>query len=85
MNTDAAVKNSVLDSITILNAPLNSFSLNYNENLLVKNIIVNNTAAGALLDGETVGHNTDGQYLLFPEFPALPVVNCASCGGLLHP
>lgn len=54
------LNNSVLDSINILNAPINSFSFNYIEGLLVKDIVVNNTAAEALgSDGETIGHNTD--------------------------
>lgn len=62
----------MLDSITILNAPLNSFSINYIEGLLVKDIIVNNTAAEEKVpagscsladceDGDTLGHNTDGK------------------------
>lgn len=49
------LNNSVLDSITILNAPKNSFSLNTVDTLLVKNIVVNNTAG----DVGALGHNTD--------------------------
>lgn len=54
------LNDSVLDSIYILNAPINSFSINYINNLLVKDIVVNNTAGDELgSDGETLGHNTD--------------------------
>lgn len=54
------LNDSVLDSIYILNAPINSFSINYINNLLVKDIVVNNTAGDELgSDGNTVGHNTD--------------------------
>lgn len=51
---------SVLDGITILNAPKNSFSVNYVENLVLQNIVINNTAGDELnSDGKTLGHNTD--------------------------
>jgi polygalacturonase len=49
------LNNSVLDSITILNAPINSFSINYIETLLVKDITIDNSA-GDVANG---GHNTD--------------------------
>ncbi|KAJ6256407.1 Polygalacturonase-3 [Drechslerella dactyloides] len=45
---------SVLDGITILNAPKNSFSLNRVTNLVVKNILIDDKA------GATLGKNTDG-------------------------
>ncbi|KAK6355556.1 hypothetical protein TWF696_004655 [Orbilia brochopaga] len=45
---------SVLDGITILNAPKNSFSLNRVTNLVVKNIVIDDKAGTAL------GKNTDG-------------------------
>lgn len=48
--------NSVLDSITILNAPLNSFSINYVDGLILKDIVVNDVAG----DVGELGHNTDG-------------------------
>ncbi|CAN8096193.1 unnamed protein product [Discula destructiva] len=48
------LNNSVLDSIKILNAPINSFSINYIETLTVKNITIDNSAGDKL-----GGHNTD--------------------------
>ncbi|KUI63775.1 putative endopolygalacturonase C [Cytospora mali] len=54
------LNDSVLDGIYILNAPKNSFSINYINNLLIKNVVVNNTAGDELnSDGITLGHNTD--------------------------
>lgn len=54
------LNDSVLDSINIQNAPKNFFSLNYVNNLLVKDVICNNTAGDELnADGRTLGHNTD--------------------------
>lgn len=51
---------SVLDSINILNSPKHIFSLNYVNNLVVKDIFINNTAGEELgSDGEALGHNTD--------------------------
>ncbi|KAI1084766.1 endopolygalacturonase PGa [Whalleya microplaca] len=47
------LNDSVLDSITIRNAPKNSFSLNYVNNLLVKDIVVDDR------DGSELGKNTD--------------------------
>lgn len=50
----------MLDSINIQNAPKNFFSINYVNNLLVKDVICNNTAGEELnADGDTLGHNTD--------------------------
>ncbi|KAK6498386.1 hypothetical protein TWF481_010977 [Arthrobotrys musiformis] len=49
------LNDSVIDGITILNAPKNSFSLNKVYNLVVKNILIDDR------DGDTQGgHNTDG-------------------------
>ncbi|KAF3013316.1 hypothetical protein E8E14_011116 [Neopestalotiopsis sp. 37M] len=48
------LNDSLLDSITIQNAPKNSFSLNYVYNLTVKDITVDDQA------GEELGKNTDG-------------------------
>ncbi|KAK7741795.1 hypothetical protein SLS53_004859 [Cytospora paraplurivora] len=54
------LNDSVLDGIYILNAPKNSFSINYINNLVVKNVVINNTAGNELdSDGKTLGHNTD--------------------------
>lgn len=54
------LNDSVIESIYILNAPINSFSINYINNLVMKDIIVNNTAGDELnADGVTLGHNTD--------------------------
>ncbi|KAI0391323.1 glycoside hydrolase family 28 protein [Xylariaceae sp. FL0594] len=47
------LNDSVLDSITIKNAPKNSFSLNYVYNLTVKDVTVDNK------DGAALGKNTD--------------------------
>ncbi|KAF3290037.1 hypothetical protein TWF132_007233 [Orbilia oligospora] len=49
------LNDSIIDGITILNAPKNSFSLNRVNNLIVKNILIDDR------DGDTLGgHNTDG-------------------------
>jgi polygalacturonase len=48
------LNDSLLDSITIVNAPKNSFSLNYVNNLLVQDIMVDDRA------GASLGKNTDG-------------------------
>ncbi|KAH8662603.1 glycoside hydrolase [Xylariales sp. PMI_506] len=48
------LNDSVLDSITILNAPINSFSLNHVNNLTVQDVTVDDAAGAAL------GKNTDG-------------------------
>lgn len=54
------LNDSVLDSIYILNAPINSFSINYINNLVVKDITINNTAGDTLAsNGKARGHNTD--------------------------
>lgn len=54
------LSDSVLDSIHILNAPRNSYSINYVSNLLVTGVVINNTAGDELgSDGGTLGHNTD--------------------------
>lgn len=53
------LNDSVLDSINVQNAPKNFFSINYVNNLLVKDVICNNTAGDELQDGKTLGHNTD--------------------------
>lgn len=54
------LNDSVLDSINILNAPINAYSLNYVYNLTLRNVIVNNTAGEALTSSKvTKGHNTD--------------------------
>ncbi|KAK2614720.1 hypothetical protein N8I77_001525 [Diaporthe amygdali] len=54
------LNDSVLDSINILNAPKNFFSINYVNNLLVTDVVCNNTAGDELnADGDTLGHNTD--------------------------
>lgn len=54
------LNDSVLDSINIQNAPKNFFSINYVNNLLVKDVVCNNTAGDELnADGRTLGHNTD--------------------------
>lgn len=47
------LNDSLLDSITIRNAPRNSFSLNYVNNLTVKDITVDDK------DGDELGKNTD--------------------------
>lgn len=50
----------MLDSINIQNAPKNFFSINYVNDLLVKDVVCNNTAGDELnADGRTLGHNTD--------------------------
>ncbi|KAI0971759.1 glycoside hydrolase [Xylaria arbuscula] len=48
------LNDSVLEAITIKNAPKNSFSLNYVYNLTVKDITIDDR------DGESLGKNTDG-------------------------
>ncbi|KAI1824819.1 glycoside hydrolase [Xylaria intraflava] len=48
------LNDSVLDGITIKNAPKNSFSLNYVYNLTVKDVTIDDR------DGEALGKNTDG-------------------------
>ncbi|KAI8634642.1 glycoside hydrolase family 28 protein [Xylariaceae sp. FL1651] len=48
------LNDSVLDGITIKNAPINSFSLNHVYNLTVKGITIDNR------DGASLGKNTDG-------------------------
>ncbi|KAF3925146.1 Polygalacturonase-3 [Dactylellina cionopaga] len=48
------LNDSIIDGITILNAPKNSFSLNRVYNLTVKNILIDDKAGAAL------GKNTDG-------------------------
>lgn len=54
------LNDSVLDSIYILNAPMNSFSINYVNNLVVDGIIVDNKAGEELTASNvTRGHNTD--------------------------
>jgi polygalacturonase len=53
------LNDSVLDSINVQNAPKNFFSINYVNNLLVTDVICNNTAGDELQDGKTLGHNTD--------------------------
>lgn len=54
------LNDSVLDSLYLLNAPINSFSINYINNLVVKDITINNTAGDVLAsNGKTRGHNTD--------------------------
>ncbi|EPS38819.1 hypothetical protein H072_7402 [Dactylellina haptotyla CBS 200.50] len=50
------LNDSVIDGITILNAPKNSFSLNRVYNLVVKNIYINDKAGTT----SGLGHNTDG-------------------------
>ncbi|KAH6643445.1 glycoside hydrolase [Truncatella angustata] len=47
------LNDSLLDSITIRNAPRNSFSLNYVNNLIVKDITVDDST------GDSLGKNTD--------------------------
>ncbi|KAI1310973.1 glycoside hydrolase [Xylaria venustula] len=48
------LNDSVLETITIKNAPKNSFSLNYVYNLTVKDVTIDDR------DGESLGKNTDG-------------------------
>ncbi|KAI1853907.1 hypothetical protein JX265_012592 [Neoarthrinium moseri] len=48
------MNDSILDSITIHNAPRNSFSLNFVNNLLVKDVTIDDSA------GDALGKNTDG-------------------------
>ncbi|ORY61445.1 endopolygalacturonase PGa [Pseudomassariella vexata] len=48
------LNNSMLDSVVIRNAPRNSFSLNYVNNLLVKDVVVDDST------GDALGKNTDG-------------------------
>ncbi|KAI1261161.1 glycoside hydrolase family 28 protein [Xylariaceae sp. FL1019] len=50
------LNDSVLDGITILNAPKNSFSLNYVYNLTVTDITIDDRDG----DVDMLGHNTDG-------------------------
>ncbi|KAI0006985.1 glycoside hydrolase [Xylariaceae sp. FL0662B] len=47
------LNDSVLDSITVRNAPKNAFSLNYVSNLVVRDIVVDDR------DGAALGKNTD--------------------------
>lgn len=54
------LNDSLLEGIYILNAPINSFSINYVNNLTLRDITVNNTAGEVLAaNNETLGHNTD--------------------------
>lgn len=48
------MNDSILDSVTIRNAPRNSFSLNYVYNLTVKDVTVDDST------GDDLGKNTDG-------------------------
>ncbi|KAK6544800.1 hypothetical protein TWF694_001482 [Orbilia ellipsospora] len=59
------LNDSIIDGITILNAPKNSFSLNKVYNLTVQNILIDDRAGDALgknTDGFNIG-NVDGVYL----------------------
>lgn len=54
------LNDSLLEGLYILDAPINSFSLNYVRNLTLRGVTVNNTAAEApAANNETLGHNTD--------------------------